>query len=119
MPNIQQRGQLWVLDRLQDAGGQAAVYSVNGVDTSIPEMVLTEEIHDEEETDNGRESRMLREAVIPRSLVESPRLDATVTVTAEDATYAVHSIPHQFEHVTILRLVRIESIERSKPKYRG
>jgi hypothetical protein len=95
--------------------GAAMVYTSEGVDTPFTGMATDEET--EEEIDGGRQSKTTRDVTIDRSEIESPREDAVITI--DGVSYAIERFVARSDVDVIARVVRIESIERSKPKYRG
>lgn len=114
---------------LRETFGQAITYTVDETDTTVVGMV-GEETAMEEETPAGREQRTVRDVEIGRDAnadtgsfsvdaggIANPRLDATLTIGG--VLYAVEGIVDQNAYSTTLRVVRIESLERSRAKYRG
>lgn len=106
---------------------QQVTYRAEGEDDVTLSAIVSAEQEVEDDSNFGLESKFFRDVRICRDPsascggVATPRLDATVIVPAgEDGTeYSVHSIPYLDTHTAKLRVVRIESIERSRPNYRG
>ena len=100
---------------------ESITYTVDGNDTPLVAVVFDEQ-QTEDAGDTGREQEQWRDVTISRDPdsesggVASPRLDAVLSIG--DVKYAVESIPYQDDTVATLRVVRVESIEKSRPGYR-
>lgn len=91
----------------------------DGVDTPVAAAMVYDEQVREEDGESGREQITWREVEISRSDVPNPRLDAKVKVDATEVVYSVQEIVAQDDNLSRLRVIRVESIERSRPGYRS
>lgn len=111
-----------VFMQARDFATESVLYTVEGETTSLTAIVFDEQTA-EEITPSGRRLHTFRDVQIGRDPaaacggVEHPRNDATIAVGG--VKYAVQSIPYLDDETATLRVVRVESIERSRAKYRG
>jgi len=114
---------------LQTHFGEVVTYTVDGESETLVGMV-TEERIEEQHDEHGRKYRTIRDVDISRDPnadtvgftvdtggVAEPRLDATLLIGG--VLYAADSIVSQSVHRTTLRVVRIESVEQGRGRYRG
>lgn len=84
---------------------------------NIIAMVGTEGASDREEADGGRKFEQTRTVTIQRSDVFSPQPNDRLTIGG--VAYEVRAVINQSDSLTTVEVVRAESIEMSRPGYRG
>jgi hypothetical protein len=114
---------------LRDYFGEVVTYTVDANPLTLVAVVSDEQV-DEQTEETGRRARYFRNVEIPRDPaapvgdfvvdangIETPRMDATLLI--QGVLYAVEGIVEQSVYRTTLRVVRVESLEYGRQKYRG
>lgn len=106
-----------VAPALAELFGEAAIYIEADGTATIVTAQFADERQTEEDTQNGRLLRRELMAVISRSEVPEPTIRGTITRNGE--VWPIEEIRGRSNVQAMLRLVRIESIEASRPGFRA
>lgn len=110
------------LPNFHDWFGEAITYTVDGAVTAIASAIVDDQQAEDQTREDGRVQigwlavSINRDADSAAGGVADPRLDAILTIRGD--RYAVDAITGQNANFTTLRVIRVESIEKSRQGYR-